>query len=136
MKNHAGFRAGHGGCMRYATISGFLILFGFLGLGEALSAATGLPIPGSVLGMLLLTAGLLSGVVREEWVARMADGLLDHLGLLFVPPGVGVMLHFDLIGREWLPMVVTVLASTAAVLAVTGWITAALVRRVEERDRA
>jgi len=122
--------------MRHTTISGFLILFGFLGLGEALAASTGVPIPGSVLGMLLLTAALVSGLVREEWVARVSDGLLGHLGLLFVPPGVGVMLHFDLIRREWLPIVATLAVSTVAVLAATGWTTAALVRRLEERDHA
>ncbi|MCF8014582.1 MAG: CidA/LrgA family protein, partial [Chromatiaceae bacterium] len=72
----------------------FLILLCQL-LGETLVQLGALPIPGPVLGMLLLLGWLfLRGGVAEE-VGRTADTLLAHLSLLFVPAGVGVMLHWE-----------------------------------------
>ena len=98
---------------------GLAVLLLFLLIGEAV-AALGVGLPGNVIGMLLLTAALALGIVRVEWVRRSCDVLLDNLAFLFVPPGVGVMLHFGVIGRSWLAIAVAVLVSTIAVLVVTG----------------
>jgi len=87
--------------------------------GEALTAATGLPVPGPVCGMILLFAGLLAHGTLPADLARLADALLGHLSLLFVPAGVGVVLHAGLIGREWLPISVALVASTLLAIAVT-----------------
>lgn len=58
-------------------------------IGEVMVAATGLPVPGPVFGMLLLLGWLfLRGGVSKS-VGRVADGLLAHFSLLFVPAGVG-----------------------------------------------
>jgi holin-like protein len=87
--------------------------------GEALVAATGLPLPGPVAGMALLLAGLLVAGLPDE-LARLADALLGYLALLFVPAGVGVMLHAPLIARDIVPISVALVASTAITIAVTG----------------
>jgi holin-like protein len=106
---------------------GLVILLTFLALGELLMAWAGWPIPGNVVGMVLLTIALLTRLVRLQWVAAAADALLSRLGLFFVPPGVGVMLYFDLIGREWLPLLGALLGSSVAVL----WVTAAIATLLE-----
>ena len=98
---------------------GLAVLLLFLLIGEAI-AALGVGLPGNVIGMLLLTAALALGIVRVEWVRRSCDVLLDNLAFLFVPPGVGVMLHFGVIGRNWFAIAVAVVVSTIAVLVVTG----------------
>jgi len=86
--------------------------------GEALVAATGLPLPGPVAGMALMFAGLmLAGL--PEGLARIADTLLGHLALLFVPAGVGVMLHLPLLARDGAAIGVALVASTLATIAVT-----------------
>jgi holin-like protein len=102
-------------------LQGLVLLLVFQSLGELLSRLLGLPIPGNVLGMALLLLALFSGVVREESLRPAAELLLSYMALFFVPAGVGVMLYFDLIGRQWLPIVIATLVSTFAVLAVTGW---------------
>ena len=102
-------------------LQGLVLLLVFQSLGELLSRLLGLPIPGNVLGMALLLLALLSGVVREESLRPAAVLLRSYMALFFVPAGVGVMLYFDLIGRQWLPIVIATLFSTFAVLAVTGW---------------
>jgi len=101
--------------------------------GEGLAIGLSLPIPGSVIGMGLLLAALLSGWVKAEWIEDAADLLLSHMALFFVPAGVGVMVYFDLIGRQWLPISVGLVVSTFAVMAVTGHVEQALAARKERR---
>lgn len=99
----------------------FAIIIGCLALGEGIVWLTGVPVPSSILGLLLLTAGLQMGVIKEEWVGTLSDFLTHNMGFFFVPPGVALMLHLELIQREWLPITVAVLVSTLLVLLVTAW---------------
>jgi holin-like protein len=101
-------------------ILGFIIILIFLGLGIAAAELTGVPIPGGVVGMVLLVISLRIGVVRIEWVRPMAELLLRHMALFFVPPGVGLMLYFDLIAAEWLPILIAGVVSTIIVMLVVG----------------
>ena len=101
-------------------VRGFAILLGMQFFGEVISRGLGIPIPGNVLGMGLLLLALAVGIIRVEWVQEAADLLLSHMALFFVPAGVGVMVYFDLIAREWFPIVVATVLSTFVVMAVTG----------------
>ena len=87
--------------------------------GEVIARAVGLPIPGPVLGLLLLLAGFaLTGGPNEE-MRSAATGLLQHLSLLFVPAGVGVVTQLDVLGRDWMAITAAILASTALGLGVS-----------------
>jgi putative effector of murein hydrolase LrgA (UPF0299 family) len=87
--------------------------------GETIVLLSGLPIPGPVLGMLLLLGWLfVRGGIAEE-VGRTADALLAHFSLLFVPAGVGVMLHWDRLQGQWLAIAAALLVGTLITLAVT-----------------
>lgn len=97
------------------------IIFGCLAVGELIVWLTGITIPSSIIGMLLLTTLLQTKVVKLEWVKGMSDFLISNLGFFFVPPGVALMLYFDIIKAELLPIIVATLASTVIVLIVTGW---------------
>jgi putative effector of murein hydrolase LrgA (UPF0299 family) len=97
--------------------------------GEVAVRLSGLPVPGPVIGMAILFVGLVfRGRVPTE-LESTARGLLGNLSLLFVPAGVGIMLHFHLIADEWLPISAAVLGSTVATIAVTGLVMEALSRR-------
>ncbi len=110
-------------------VRGFAILLVMQFLGEMISRGAGIPIPGNVIGMGLLIVALWLKIVRVEWVQEAADLLLSHLALFFIPAGVGVMVYFDLIRREWLPISVALVVSTFAVMAATGWTEAWLEKR-------
>jgi len=89
-------------------------------LGEAAVRLVDLPIPGPVVGMALLFAGLLvRGGEPPAALAHVARGLLDNLALLFVPAGVGVMIHLSLVRDEWLPIVGALIGSAVLTVAVT-----------------
>ena len=87
--------------------------------GEMMVTALRLPLPGPVLGMVLLFVFLLwKGGVPQE-LARVGDALLSTLSLLFVPAGVGVMAHFTLLRQDWFPLSVAIIGSTLVTIAVT-----------------
>ncbi|TVQ90316.1 MAG: CidA/LrgA family protein [Chromatiaceae bacterium] len=87
-------------------------------LGEIAVLLLHLPLPGPVLGMLLLFAGL-SWRGLPAGVAQSADTLLGHLPLLFVPAGVGVMVHWQRLLADWPTLVAALLPGTLAVLLIT-----------------
>ena len=99
-------------------LRGLAWLLAFQSAGEVLSRGLSLPFPGPVVGMLLLLVALRLAVVREP-VAVCADYLLSHLSLLFVPVGVGVMTHLDLLNRFGGRMLGVLVFSTLIGLAVT-----------------
>lgn len=90
-------------------------------VGEVLVMGLGLPIPGPVMGMVFLFVTLLIKGSVPEQVKTTAQGLLRHLSLLFVPAGVGVMVHMHVVADLWLAVLVTLILSALVTLAVTGW---------------
>lgn len=106
------------------------ILFGCLALGELIIYLTGIKLPSSIIGMLLLTLFLKLGWIKLHWVQGMSDFLVTNLGFFFIPPGVALMLYFDVIKAQFWPIVTATVVSTVLVLAVTGWVHQ-LVRKIK-----
>lgn len=104
------------------------VLLVFQLVGEVIVQLAGLPIPGPVIGLLLLFLGLCVRGSLAEPLRDTANGILQHLSLLFVPAGVGVMVHFARVSGEWLPIIAAVLASTALAIAVSALVMQALMR--------
>lgn len=98
------------------------ILFGCLALGELIVYLTGIKLPSSIIGMLLLTLFLQLGWIKLEWVQGLTNFLVANLGFFFVPSGVALMLYFDVITAQFWPIVIATLVSTILVLVVTGWV--------------
>ena len=99
----------------------FCILL-FYAFGEALSILIGHFIPGSVLGMILLFAGLKAFLTK-------------NMGIFFVPAGVGLITQLDLIRDYWIAIVLSMVLSTILVLAVVAWSEQAMEQRSEKRKR-
>ncbi|WPB56455.1 CidA/LrgA family protein [Xylophilus sp. GOD-11R] len=102
------------------VLRGLAWLLVFQCLGEALSRTGRLPVPGPVIGLLLMFAGLFLPVVCEP-VAACAEALLAHLSLLFIPVGVGVMTHLALLQQSGLRLMAVIVLSTWAGLGVSAW---------------
>ena len=103
--------------------------------GEIFAKAAHLPVPGPVCGMALLFCGLVLHGRLPEGLARVADALLLNLSLLFVPAGVGIMLHFKLLAGEWLPLSTALILSTLLTIAVTASLMALLTRKGGNRGQ-
>jgi holin-like protein len=100
------------------VLAGLALLLLCQSAGEAAARLLGAPLPGPVLGLLVLWALLNVQALRAS-AGAAADVLLAHLSLLFVPVGVGVVLHLDLIARHGVRMAVVIVVSTWVGLAVT-----------------
>ena len=111
------------------SVQGLTYLLIMQSLGELLSRGLMLPFPGPVIGMLLLVPALRWQMVRDP-VAACAGYLLQHLSLLFVPVGVGVMTHLGLLSQYGLRMLGVIVVSTWIGLAIT-----ALVLRAAQRGQ-
>ncbi|MGO9817542.1 MAG: CidA/LrgA family protein [Acidocella sp.] len=109
-------------------IGAIFILMLFELFGEILRSALHIAVPGPVIGMLLLAAVLVWRYRREAplnpeappALDKTAGVLLQHLGLLFVPAGVGIIAEASLLRQEWMPILVGVVGSTVLSLAATG----------------
>lgn len=111
------------------------ILLVFQLVGEALSHALDLPVPGPVIGfMLLLVALALRGSVPAD-LRTTATGMLNHFALMFVPAGVGVMVHLSRLRDEWLPISVAVVLSTILAIASTALVMQWLMRRFADQEK-
>lgn len=88
-------------------------------IGEVGVQVFGLPIPGPLLGMLVLFAGLLARGELPDALRDGANALLRHLMLLFIPAVTGVMLYFDRVAREWLPFAAACIVGAALTIGVT-----------------
>ena len=99
------------------------VLLLFQLVGEALRAAAHIPVPAPVIGMVLLAAWyMLRRRDPEPGLEQAANGLLNWLGLLFVPAGVGIVVNIGLLRSAWLPISIALLGSTLLTLLVTAWI--------------
>jgi holin-like protein len=96
--------------------------------GGWLVRATGAPVPGSVIGMLVLTALLETGVLPLAVVRPAAELLVRHLALLYVPAGVALVVYAGAVRNDLLAITAAALASLVAVLLVVGLIVQRLER--------
>jgi holin-like protein len=94
-----------------------LLMFQFM--GELIRAVTGLPVPGPVIGMVLLLIALLAKLPIPAGVHATSRKFLAYLGLLFVPAGAGIVTRLPMIGAHWLPIVIAIVGSTIITMVIT-----------------
>lgn len=96
-------------------------------IGEGISRGLHLPLPGPVVGMVLLLMALRWPSVHNS-VRAVAEFLLQHLSLLFVPVGVGVMTHLDVLGQYGVRIAIVIVLSTWISMVVTALLLTVLMR--------
>ena len=109
-------------------VRGFFWLLACQLAGEAIARGLGLPAPGPVIGLALMTLGLAvwnrlyplsDGELAESDVGRASTGLLGSLSLLFVPAGVGVVQYFGLLREQGVALALALVVSTVLTLVAT-----------------
>lgn len=103
-------------------LNGITLLLVYQLVGEVTVRLLGVPIPGPVLGMVMLFVTLLIRGQVSASVDQASSALLSHLSLLFVPAGVGMMVHFDRIAEEWVAITLALLLSTIVTMVATALI--------------
>jgi putative effector of murein hydrolase LrgA (UPF0299 family) len=103
-------------------------------LGEAGARALSLPVPGPVLGMVLLWGLMTLSAPVAAVVRPVGEGILRHLSLLFVPAGVGVVGHAQVLGPQALALALAIVVSTALAIAAGALTFVAVARLTGSRD--
>lgn len=120
-------------------ITGLLVLIVFQILGEGLSLWLNLPIPGAVLGLLLLLSSLrlMSGLWPKAWLEstqQVSGHLINHLSLLFLPAGVGIFFLPEAINAQWPAVLAAMLGGTFLAMLLTSWLFRGLNRKRARHD--
>ena len=107
-------------------------------IGEVVVTTLEIPFPGPVIGMILMFVFLLVYGEVPEALGRVSDALLTNLSLLFVPAGVGVIVHFELLGTDVWPISAALVISTLITIVITALVMVMLSGRkthgMEEED--
>jgi holin-like protein len=98
----------------------FAIILVICFAGEVLNRLFNIPIPGNVIGMVILLAALLSGVIKVEAIEDVTEFMLKHLAFFFVPAGISIISSFDIIKTNLVSMLAVILLSTVVVIVTTG----------------
>lgn len=114
-------------------LNGVTILLIYQLVGEISVRLLNIPVPGPVLGMVMLFLTLAIRRRSSESMDEASSALLSHLSLLFVPAGVGMMVHFDRIANEWMPISIALLLSTVITMAATAGVMLGLKQLVAKR---
>ena len=85
--------------------------------GEVLSRGLGLPVPGPVVGLVLLAGAMRLRPALAEWLRPVAQGVLGHLSLFFVPAGVGVVAHLPVLQEHGIGLALAIMGSTVLAIA-------------------
>ena len=99
-------------------------------IGVVLQLIFNLPIPGSVIGLVLLFLGLQVGIVKVEMIEELCDFLLSNMSFFFIPAGVGLMTSFGVLKGKWIPFIIIIVFSTCLV-----WIVSAFVVKILRKGR-
>ncbi len=116
-------------------INGLTILLIYQLAGEITVLLLRIPLPGPVLGMIMLFLTLVVRRRSAQSLELASNSLLSHLALLFVPAGVGIIVHFERIVEEWFPLTVALLASTVITMIATAAIMLGSIRLLAHGDR-
>ncbi len=113
----------------------FGIILGVTCVGEILKYFIPLPVPGSIYGLVLMLALLMTGLIKVEHVKEVGEFLIEIMPLMFIPAGVGLMTSWSQLKPFLLPLAVITAVSTFVVMIVTGKVTDFLLDRKEGKEK-
>lgn len=103
--------------------------------GYMVSEVFHLPIPANVLGLLFLLLLLTLRWIKLSDVEGVADFIISHLALIFVPSAVGIMEYFGLFRANFVKIMVPWVVACIVGYAVTGWVTQLAIRAQERGEK-
>lgn len=113
--------------MKYIRQCLIILVISFI--GELLKYLLPLPIPASIYGMILLFAGLMTGLIKLEAVKETGTFLIEIMPLMFIPAGVGLMTSWGTLKAIIVPVSIITILTIITVMIATGWVSQAIIRK-------
>ncbi|MCR6515112.1 MAG: CidA/LrgA family protein [Clostridium sp.] len=110
-----------------------LIIFGIYLIGEFLVQITNIPVPGNIVGLLLLLICLCTKIIKPSQIETISNFFLDHLAFFFLPAGVGLMNSFGVIKANIVQILIVCIATTAITIAATGRIVQFVANKIQAK---
>ncbi len=101
-------------------LAGFGILFFIYYVSFYLVKLTGISFPPAILGLILFTMALFTGIIKEEWVESASNFLLKNMAVLFVPFVVGLIVYKDILIKNWLSILLVIFVTTTVIIVSIG----------------
>ena len=105
-----------------------IIILSIYLIGELISKGFNLPLPGNIIGMIILLVLLCTKVIKVEKIESISTFFLDHLSFFFIPAGVGLISSFDSIKDSLIYILILCLITTAIVIIITGSVVQYIIR--------
>lgn len=113
--------------MKYIKQCLIILVISFI--GELLKYILPLPIPASIYGMVLLFAGLMTGLIKLDAVKETGTFLIEIMPLMFIPAGVGLMTSWGTLKAIIVPVSIITVITIITVMISTGWVSQAIIRK-------
>ena len=113
--------------MKY--VKQILVILLITSIGEFLNIFLPFPISGFIYGMALLFISLCLGVVKLDQIDETARFLLNVMPILFIPSAVGIMEKWSELQHIWWQIIIIIILTTVFVMAVSGLVTQAIIKR-------
>jgi holin-like protein len=110
------------------------VIFAICLAGEFLHRIVGIPLPGNIIGMVLLLALLCLKILKPEQISGVSSFFLNYLALFFLPPSIAIMAVGDDILSKWPLLLGLCIVFTLITLAVSGRCTQLFIRKQEYRE--
>ncbi|MEI0697821.1 CidA/LrgA family protein [Brachyspira intermedia] len=101
-------------------IKQFAVIFSIYSISDILSKTFKLPIPGNVIGMMLLFILLLTGIVKESHIDEASELLIANMSLLFIPGTLAIIDEYQYIKDEIIPFVAICIFMAVIIMISTG----------------
>lgn len=112
------------------------LILGISFAGELLHRYVGVPIPGNILGMLILLLLLCVKVVKLDRIKEVSDFFLKHIAFFFLPPSIGIMAAGEEVMSRWPVLLFMCIALTVVTMTATGWTVQLLARGSKRKAQA
>lgn len=112
----------------------FALILGVSFMGEVLNCVIPLPIPASLYGLILMFILLATHIIPLEAVRDTGKFLIEIMPVMFIPPSVSIMANLDVVKTMLTPLLLAGIGTTFIVLAASGLVTQAVIRRKRKND--
>ena len=110
------------------------LILGICYVGDLIHDYAGIPVPGNILGMLILLLLLCLKIVKLDQIREVSDFFLKRLSFFFLPPAIGLMLVGDDVKSQWPLLLILCIVITIVTMAITGWTVQLLSKKSKDKN--